>query len=142
MSLLKEIFGFIVEPVTTLGKAHIERKRNKESLSAKLAIAKQSDNASLDLTDGEWEAFSKMQENGTWKDEFVTVTFMLPIWLIFLGAIHGSYKVDAEGNPDGRLLEGTLAGIEALTKLGLNWGEITFAVVLAAIGLKLWRAGK
>lgn len=134
MSLVTTVAGLVTKPITQVVSKYIDRKTNLDSIKGKAAQAKQGDSTKVTLTDAEWETLSKNQESGTWKDEFVTVTFMLPLWLIFGGTLYQSFTADP------RILEGTLAGIVALRELGLDFGEITFMVVLAAIGLKLWRA--
>lgn len=134
MSVASAVVGALAQPFTKVAEKWIDRKTNQDSIKGKAAAAKQGDSTQITLTDAEWEIASKNAEDGTWKDELVTITFMLPIWMILAGAVHQAFS----GDP--RLLEGTLGGITALRELGLNFGEITFMVVLAAIGLKLWRA--
>ena len=109
-------------------------KKAKVSAEAKLALKKETGDQSIALTDAEWEAISARGLGVTWKDEYVTLIITAPIVLILGGAVWQAFTGDQ------RLLDGVLEGISRLAALGLDWGTLTLAVVLAAIGLKVWRA--
>ena len=127
------ILGVIASPVTKMVTAWIDRKQAKDSLKTKAAMAKQSDSTNITLTDAEWESINQQVSDGTWKDEFVTLVVMWP-WLgIFGGTTYLAFTEDA------RLLDGTIAGINALQALQVDVSFLMNAVVLAAVGLKIWR---
>ena len=127
------ILGVIASPVTKMVTAWIDRKQAKDSLKTKAAMAKQSDSTNITLTDAEWESINQQVSDGTWKDEFVTLVVMWP-WLgIFGGTTYLAFTEDA------RLLDGTIAGINALQALEVDVSFLMNAVVLAAVGLKIWR---
>lgn len=105
----------------------------KVSAEAKLQMAKLTGEQNITLTDAEWEAISVQSNNDSWKDELVTITFVLPIWSIMIGCIYVAFTGEKA------LLDGTIKGIEVLQKLGIDFGELTYIVVLAAVGIKATR---
>ncbi|MEM6406179.1 MAG: hypothetical protein AAF669_06275, partial [Pseudomonadota bacterium] len=107
-----------------------KRKQAAESAKAKLAMAKQSGDSKLELNDDEWEAVSKQNEDGTWKDEYITVIITSPFVLLFLSAITSSLAGDM------RYLNAVNLGIQQLKSLGVDLGELMFIVVLAAVSIK------
>lgn len=119
----------IVEAVSGVFK----RKQAAQSAATKLALKKETGVQHIELTDAEWETVTTSLQHNTWKDELVTVTFVMPLWLIMAGAITAAFTGDY------RLLDGTTEGIKALVVLGLDFGLLTMAVVFAAVGLKIWR---
>lgn len=135
MSFLKKIFSSsIVEPVAKVFEKREARKAAKVSGEAKLALAKQSGEQQVTLTDAEWEEVSVSNQNTTWKDEYITVVITSPIIGILVGAILLAFT------GDDRLLEGVNHGITALKATGVDMGELMYIVVLAAVGLKAWRS--
>ena len=127
------ILGVLASPVTDLVGKWIDRKQVKDGLKSKAAMAKQSDATNITLTDAEWEAINQQVSDGTWKDEFVTLVVMWPFLGIFGGTTYLAFTEDA------RLLDGTLAGIQALQTLEVDVAFLMNAVVLAEVGLKIWR---
>lgn len=132
MNILSIVAG-LISPVTEIFKKREERRLLKESAAGKLAAAKQKGEQDVTLTDAEWESLSVNKQDSTWKDEYVTVVVTSPMVLILLGGIYGAFSGDM------RLIEGTIAGVTALAALNVDMGELMLAVVLAAIGLKVWR---
>lgn len=110
-----------------------EIKSAKQTAEAKLAQAKTDGNFHLQLSDREWEALAVKGTQDSWKDEYVTILITSPIALILLGAVLTAFGVDA--GP--KLLTGAKDGIKELTTLGMDYGFVLSAVVLAAIGLKV-----
>ena len=107
-----------------------------KSASAKLAQSKQDGYQSITLTDAEWESLAVQTQQESWKDEYVTIIITAPILMILLGSLSASLGFD-----HGPLvLQGALDGIVALKALGMDYGFLVNSVVLAAIGLKVWRA--
>ena len=111
-------------------------KAAAKSAGAKLAQTKEAGYQNIQLTDAEWESLAVQTQQGSWKDEYVTIIITAPILMILVGSLSASL-----GFSNGSLvLEGALAGIVALKALGMDYGFLVNSVVLAAIGLKVWRA--
>ena len=68
----------------------------------------------------------------TWKDEYVTVSIVSIINIIMVGGIASAF-----GYPE--LIDGMVIALTKLAELGLDIGFLVTAVVLAAIGMKMWR---
>tara|TARA_R110000822_G_C15254454_1_gene487666 strand:- start:78 stop:485 length:408 start_codon:yes stop_codon:yes gene_type:complete len=128
------LIGTIVEKVGNYFTKKQETKTAKITGEAKLAMRKETGAQEIALTDAEWEAISAKGLTDSWKDEYVTLIITAPIVGVLVGAVWNAFT----GND--KLLVGTLSGIRELGVLGLNWDTLTTAVVLAAIGLKMWRA--
>ncbi|MEO0437893.1 MAG: hypothetical protein AAF098_13390 [Pseudomonadota bacterium] len=127
------VIGALAKPVADMFVARSERKAAKDSLKAKAALAKQEDQTNVTLTDAEWETAAQSQQDNTWKDEFVTLCVMYPYIGLFAGTTYAAITGDES------LLSGTMEGIKALQLLGVDVGELMWIVVLAAVGLKIWR---
>ena len=133
VSAVTGLLGGIAKPVAGVLNKRTERRQAKESGAAKLALAKQNGATEVTLTDAEWEAQSVKVNADSWKDEYVTIVVTSPIVLVVVGAVAAAF-----GEP--RVLEGAKAGAQILTSdLGLDFSALAYAVILAAIGLKVWR---
>lgn len=126
--------GAIVTPVAKIFEVREQRKNNQATAQGKLALAKETGKQDIILTDAEGEAIMASNMANSWKDEYVTLIITLPIPLILLGALWDAFTEDS------RVLEGTAAGLKALEELGMDYNFVLTAVVLSAIGLKMWRA--
>jgi len=129
------VLGVLASPVTNLVGKWIERRAAKDGLKSKAVMAKQSDSTNITLTDAEWETVNSQNADGTWKDEYVTIIITAPLVGILGGAVTLAFTGDA------RLLDGTIAGLTALQALDIDMSFLMNAVVLSAIGLKMWRKG-
>lgn len=132
LTVVASILSTIATPITSILTARNERKMAKDSLRAKSQLAKSENQTKVELTDAEWEIAAKKEES--WKDEYVTVSIVSVFNLLIAGGIYGAFSQDY------RLLEGVVGGIEALHTLEVDVGFLLTATVLAAIGLKVWRA--
>lgn len=132
MSALSAL-SVLVKPLTAVYETYIDRKKTKDSLKSKAALAKQADATNVTLTDAEWELASKQLEQDSWKDEYVTLVITSPLLGILGGSVYHAFTADD------RLLQGVLSGIEAIGTLGIDMGVLMEIVVLAAVGLKIWR---
>ncbi len=130
---LSAIGGAIIKPLAGVVNKRTERKINKDTIRGKLAAQKQGDEAKIELNDAEWETVAQAMQDKSWKDEYVTVSVVSVFNLLILGGVMAAF-----GYPE--VLQGTERGIQALTDAGVDLGYLMLAVVLAAIGLKLWRA--
>lgn len=129
--MVGELLKAAISPLTGLVGAHIERKKAVETAKAKIKASKEDHDFELKMSDKEWEALGKAAEDSTWKDEYITIIFTSPIVLVLCGALWATFTGDRI------LLTGALEGIKELKSLGLDYGQITLAVVYAAIGLKI-----
>lgn len=129
MGVLNFLQG-LVSPVADAYKANQSRKQAKETAAAKIAMAKQDNEFKLNFTDAEWEALSKQNEDGTWKDEYVTVIITSPFVLLFLAGMATGFTGDQS------YLNSVNLGISSLTQLGVDLGELMYVVVLAAVSIK------
>ena len=110
-----------------------DRKQNKESGIAKLKQMKVSSDTEVTLSDAESEAIMAGGLNDTWKDEYVTILITAPYALLIIGSIYLVFT------GDGRMLQGATDSIKGLEAVGVDIGFLMEAVVLGAIGLKVWR---
>ena len=129
----QSIISGIISPISSIFIKREERKKVKVQGEAKLALAKQTGDTEITLTDQEWEAIAVSKQDSSWKDEYVTIVITSPIVLIIIGAV-----VFAMTN-DSRLLDGSVTALERLEAIGLNMGDLMEVVVYAAVGLKVWR---
>lgn len=120
----------ILNPVSNAYKANQDRKKARETGEAKLKLAKENNDTQLDMTQAEWEALSKKNEDGSWKDEWVTIITTLPIPIIFLSAIASAYL----GDP--LYLESAKQGVTAIKELLPNYEGIVEVVIYAALSIK------
>ena len=133
MSVLKAIgtiFSGLTKPLSDAYTAYQSRQAAKDSAEAKIKMAKQAGDFNIQLSNAEWEAISKRNESGTWKDEYVTLIITSPFVLLFLSAVASAWM----GDP--RYIDSAKAGIEALKGLGVDLGDLMAVVVFAAVGLK------
>jgi hypothetical protein len=133
-SPIKAVVSGIAKPFVEGYKANQTRKQAKETGKAKLAQAKLQSDTQVTLTDAEWEAINASKQDSTWKDEYVTIVVTAPLVGILAGGVVLAFTGDS------RLLDGVNTGLQALAQAGVDMGELMYAVVLAAIGLKVWRA--
>lgn len=133
MSIFTNPIATVVSAVSSAYKKREDRKINKQSGDAKLSQMKQGDATSVTLTDAEGEAVMAANADGTWKDEYVTIVITAPIAIIIAGAVYFAFS------GDDRLINAGIDSIKALTEAGIDMGFLMQAVVLSAIGLKVWR---
>ena len=122
----------LFEPIASIFRARTQRKAARESAAAKIKQAKVDNNYNLELTDQEWEQVSASGLDKTWKDEYATVSILSILNLIVIGGIASAF-----GYP--QILTGTGIAIKALTTAGVEVGFLLETVVLAALGLSIWR---
>lgn len=130
------IISSLVSGVTGYFTKKQDNKAATKSATAKLAQTKEGGRQKLKLTDAEWESLAVRATQDSWKDEYVTLIITAPILMILIGSLSAS--LGFEHGP--LVLAGALSGIVALKELGMDYGFLVNSVVLAAIGLKVWRA--
>ena len=132
ITAIMQAAGGIIKPITGVFNKRTERKQNSDSIKGKIAQQKQGDATSVTLTDDEWETVGQSMLDKSWKDEYVTVSLVSIFNLYVIGGIAAAF-----GYPE--VLTGTSTAITALTSAGVDLGFLLTAVVLAAIGMKVWR---
>jgi len=132
-AVIASIVQTAIKPVADVLAKRVERKIAKDSLQAKALMAQQEQGTEVALTDSEWEVVMASQQGSTWKDEFALIVGTLPYLMIFGSAVWYGLTGDYE------MLQGTMAGVQALAGIGVDVGFIITAVVLAASGLSVWR---
>lgn len=118
---------------TPLIKYFTKRQQTKKAIEVgnqKLAAAKIKGEQDLVLKDAEWEALAKKAEQGTWKDEYITIVITSPFVLVMLGGLLQAFT------GDDRLLMGINQSLSIFLELGIDMGNLMWVVVLAAVGLK------
>lgn len=129
LSLVTSLF----QPLADAYKANQDRKFAKETAVVKIQQTQLEDAQKVTLTDAEWEALAVAHQDTSWKDEYVTLIITAPIVALLFGglwaALTGSQAV----------IEGVAIGLTSLSSAGVDMGFLMNAVVLAAIGLKVWR---
>lgn len=133
ISAIGGLLGGIAKPVTDVLNKRTERKMAEEAAKAKIKLNQQQGDQTVELTDAEAEALRWRSEGQSWKDEFVTV---LVVGSVFFGMFAGSV-LEAFGYPE--LLSAVLRSVAELEAAGVRVGFLCEAVVLAAVGLKIWR---
>ena len=93
MSVFATIFTSLISPVTNYFTKREEGRQLKSKAEAKFKSAKQAGQLDVTLTDAEWESISVSKQDSSWKDELITITFMLPIICIFLGSVWAAFTV-------------------------------------------------
>ena len=123
----------IVKGVSSFVSKKQEITANKERAVAKLKQSKQEGQQHIILTDAEGEAMLANGLAGSWKDEYVTIIITFPIVLIIIGVLYAVLTGDT------RVLDSGTQAIKALNDVGIDMPFLMNAVVLSAIGLKVWR---
>jgi type II secretory pathway pseudopilin PulG len=129
MSILG-ILGTLVSPVANAYKAKQDVKIKANEAQASITLAKQSGETQHTLNRDQWEALSKQAENGTWKDEYVTIVITSPFVLLFVASVVSGFTGDM------RFVDAVNLGIANLSNLGIDLGYLMSIVVLAAVGIK------
>ena len=135
--MLGTILGFaktLVAPIAGIVGKRQERKKIKERAQAKLAQSKLEGDQQITLSDAEWESLVASGLNESWKDEYITLIITSPILGIMIGSVYAAFTGDQ------RIMTGIIEAIAALEKIGFSFEDVLLPVVLAAIGLKFWRA--
>lgn len=134
LGLLAKIVPGVIGSVAGIFTKKEETKQIKKTAETKLANAKLTGATDITLSDAEWESIAAAGMDKTWKDEYITVIVTMPFPMLMAGGIMLAFTDDP------RLMDGTIAGITALTAAGVDVGFMMTAVITAAVGLKVWRA--
>lgn len=132
MTGIGAIIGTILGPVKDIITKRQDRKIARETAKAKLQQAQQTGSQELQLNDQELERVLATAKKDSWLDEYVTVSFVSIVNAVVVGAIAASFGYT-------QVLEGTALAVRTLTEMGLELDFLLNAVVLAAVGLTVWR---
>ncbi len=130
--IIGDVVGTVVKPVTDLVKNNQDHKAAHRAAVDKIRAATVEGAQNLELTDAEAEALRWENEQDGWKDEYVTIVITAPIALIIIGAVAAAF-----GHPE--VLTGATTALKELKNVDIDLGFLMEAVVLAAVGLKVWR---
>ena len=122
------LFSAAIKPISDVLTANTRRKQSRETGIQKIQQAQVDGQNSLEMTDAEWEAVNAAKADTSLKDEYVTVTMTAWVWVALYGAIL-----------DEKTLNGVKIFMEFCTDNGVDIGYLTVMVVMAAVGLKVWR---
>tara|TARA_Y100000310_G_C20424987_1_gene688617 strand:- start:443 stop:838 length:396 start_codon:yes stop_codon:yes gene_type:complete len=129
---MNKLISGLVKPVAKIFTKRQERKMAHEAASAKIKAAKQAGTTEITLGDQEIEALATKGLELSWKDEYVTLSFVSIINLIVIGGIAQGF-----GYPE--LLSGMSTAVGAIMLTGVDVSLLMEAVVFSAIGLTIWR---
>ena len=109
-----------------------ERIQNKDNIAGRIALAKQEGQDRIELSLAEWENLKAKNENGEWKDEFVTVIILTPFITSMLGALLAPFGLT-------ELAEASTNQFMAIKDMGIDYSLILVMVISAAIGIRAWK---
>lgn len=130
MGVVAKVAGTVLNGVTGVFQKREERKLAKVSAQGKIALAKQNNAANISMSRAEWETVMAKNTADSWKDEFALIVILMPIICIFLGALYAAYT------GDDRILKGVNEALLHFEKIGLEYGMLVMAVVLASFGIR------
>ena len=109
-----------------------DRKGAEQSAENKLEQGQQSECATVELNEEEWEQLKVNGMDKTWKDEYITVSLMSIFNIVVVGGLASAF-----GYPE--VLEGIVTSVTALTAIGVDVGFLLSATVLSGLGLSVWK---
>jgi len=127
------IIGVLADNVTSIFRQRGERKAAEKAAKAKLEQSRHDSSYKVELSDQEWEALAASNQNGSWKDEYVTVSIVSIVNMIVVGGIAAAFGYT-------QVLEGLSLAISALVAAGVDMGFLITATVLAALGMHIKRS--
>lgn len=133
MSLILSAITSLFQPLADAYRANQDRRAAKETAIVKIQQTQLEDANKITLTDAEWEALAVANLNASWKDEYVTIIITFPILGLMFGGLWAAFTGSQA------VIEGVAIGLTSLASVGVDMGFLMNAVVLAAIGLKVWR---
>jgi len=122
----------LAAPITNIFVKKIERKTAKDTINGQVALAKLDNQASVNVGIDDWERLSKANENGTYKDEYVTLSVFSLFNLIVVGSI-GTGMGYAWG-PE--MLDGVSTAITTLNSVDGIVAQLMWMTAAAALSIK------
>jgi len=133
MNPIVKILGGLVKPVAEIFSKREDRKKAVATIRAQTDAAKTDGDIQVKLSKSQWEIIGKKAEDGTWKDEYITLIVTSPLLIIILGSLQTAFTGDRE------LLDAAGICFIELKKAGVEMGDLMFYTVLAAIGIKAFK---
>ena len=131
MSILT-LLAPLVSPVAKLFEKREERKQAKETIKGKIAQSKQNGETSLVLSKAEWELTGQKLQDGTWKDEFITLVVFSPFITTLAGAVLAVF-----GKPELSIAAAEM--MKQISGMNIDYGNLLYITALAGLGLRAWK---
>ena len=84
----------------------------------------------------EWELEAIRASSESWKDEWLTIVFTLPLIVQIIGSLFYSFGFGKQ------MLEGGRIAIDNIENLGIPYGTVMLIIVSASFGIRAFRGGK
>lgn len=107
-----------------------ERKINEKTLDAKLTMKRNDNSTEVAFNEQDWEILSKRNENNTWKDEYITISMLVPVNVVFLSVFIGVLFAE----PD--IIAASKQAVDAMKELVPNYEYLLGLVVMAGLSIK------
>jgi len=130
--MIADLIKGLISPITALLLKRQERKLVVAGAKAKLDQAKSDGAHKVELNEQEIEVVRTNGLGGSWKDEYITVSVVAFLNLIVVGSIAAAFGYT-------NLLEGMTGSVMVLTAMGVDMGELIRIVILAGVGVSVWR---
>jgi len=124
--------NLLISPITALLTKRQERKAASESAKHKLTQAKADGVQEVTLNEQEIEVVRTNALGNSWKDEYITLSVVMFLNLIVAGSIAAAFGYDG-------LLTGMTGAVLVLTSMHVDMGELIRIVILAGVGVSVWR---
>ena len=83
-----------------------------------------------------WELEAIRASSQSWKDEWLTIVFTLPLIVQIIGSLFYSFGFGQQ------MLEGGRIAIDNIENLGIPYGTVMLIIVSASFGIRAFRGGK
>jgi hypothetical protein len=119
----------LVSPIAKIFQKKQDRKIALDSIKGKLAQAKQNSNDNVLLSKAEWELAGQKLQDGTWKDEFITIVVFAPFITALVGAVLSVF-----GMPE--LSQAASQMMVQISGMNIEYGNLLYVTALAGLGLR------
>lgn len=131
MSILA-VLTTLVSPIAKIFEKREGRKQATETLKGTIAKAKQDGVNSILISKAEWEVAGQKLQDGTWKDEFITLVVFAPFITTLVGAVLSVF-----GKPE--LSIAATAMMTQINGMNIDYGNLLYITALAGLGLRAWK---
>lgn len=83
-----------------------------------------------------WELEAIRASSESWKDEWLTIVFTLPLIVQIVGSLFYSFDFGKQ------MLEGGQVAIQNIEALGIDYGMVMLIIVSASFGIRAFRGGR
>ena len=84
----------------------------------------------------EWELEAIRASSESWKDEWLTIVFTLPLLTQIIGSL---FYFTSFGK---QILEGGSIAVRNIEALGIDYGTVMLIIVSASFGIRVFRGGR